>query len=129
MSDAFYQTLLLKVNPIIERFGTKYPVRGQGTYDNESMTTIKPEAREIIGLVSNSEMLSGLGGTSIAGLGGKAENTAKAWIGKKLLLLQANANPLQGDEVQVDGNWFPLSKIQTIKPANIILLYILDVTI
>lgn len=129
MSDAFYQTLLPKVNQTVERFGKTFEVRGAGTYNNETLSVSKPTSRTVTGLISNSEFLSGLGGTSIAGLGGKAENSALTWIGKKILILQASAAPTQGEEIQVEGKWFPLSKIQEIKPANVVLLYMLDVTI
>lgn len=126
MSDQFYLNLLPKVNQTVQRFGTKYKVRGQASYNEETMTTGEPVGREVTGLVSDGELLNNMGGAT-QNPNRSLENIS--WVGKKVLILTAAAEPKQGEQVEVDGRWYPLSKIKEIKPANVVLLYLLDITL
>ncbi len=126
MSDQFYLNLLPKINATVQRFGTAYKVRGPGAYDEQTMVTAPATARDVTGLVSDGEMFNGLGGAT---QNPNRDASNISWSGKKVLILTAQAQPTQGEEVQVDGRWFPLSRIKEIKPANVVLLYLLDVTV
>ena len=122
-SDAFYQEVLVDVNAVLDEFGTSYTVRAQGTYDDDELEIVEGATRSVVGLVATQNDKSALGIIAFP-----VTETSAGWVGTKNLLLKADAAPQPGEEVQVDGKWYPLSKLVPIKPADIIVLYILDVT-
>ena len=113
-SDAFYNELLADVNETLEEFGTEYTVRSPGVYDGTELESTPSTNRKVTGLVSTGNEMHILAGES-------------GWVSTKTLLLTAGAAPKAGEEVQVDGKWFPLSKLTAIKPADVVVLYMLDV--
>lgn len=119
MSDQFYEELLTDVNDTILQFGKEYQVRAKGEYNNTTLSVTQGATRKVLGLVSDSSILNNIGSNG---------TDSKEWIGKKVLLLVATLNPKKTDEINVDGRWYSLNKIEQIKPANVTLLYILDIT-
>lgn len=119
-SDDFYNELIPEINEVLDELGTTYQVRGKSAFDSDTLTTIPGASRTVVGLVADQATTSSIGGF--------VPESALAWIGKKNLLLKASAAPQPGEEILVEGNWFPLAKISPIKPADVVVLYILDVT-
>lgn len=126
MSDVFYNTLLPKINQTVERFGTTYNVEGDRLYDADTMTTLEPIKRSVQGLVSDGQLFNGLGGAT---QNPNRDASNISWVGKRVLILSPSANIKPGERVQFEGKWYPFSNINELKPANITLLYILDVTV
>lgn len=122
-SDAFYNEVLVDVNAVIDELGTTYNVRGTATYDPTTLSTTVGASREVAGLVADQSFQS-----VVSGLTGTADDVRGGWQGRKNLLLKADAAPAPGEEVQVEGEWFPLDKVEPIKPADVVVLYILDVS-
>jgi hypothetical protein len=122
-SDSFYLEILEEVNNVLNELGTTYQVRGNSTYDSDTLTTTNTPPREVVGLVASQEMVH-----SIAGISLILPTERAYWIGKKSLLLSASSLPQAEEEVLVDGKWFPLNKVETIKPADVTVLFLLDVS-
>ena len=120
-SDAFYLEIQAEVDTVLDELGTSYNVRGNSIYDSDTLETTAGAPRSVVGLVADQQVA-----TSLAKTGGM--ETDLSWIGVKTLILKASAAPLSNEEVQVDGKWFPLSKAVPIKPAEIVVVYLLDVT-
>ena len=126
MSDAFYIEIRDDtVIPLLDEFGTTYTVRAQGVYNPDTGSNAPTTTRQVQGVVADQTMTMGLAasiGNTVQEVGGTT------WIGRKNLLLSPTANLLPNEEVEVDGKWYPVSVINELKPANIIVLYILDLT-
>lgn len=118
---SFYQELQQEVNALLSEFGKSFTVRSKGLYDEATLSYGAPKTRTVQGLVSDSSMLSNLGALS------GSEAASSQWQGKRVLLLSASLNPKAGEDINVDGRYFSFEKIQEVKPANTVLLYILDV--
>jgi hypothetical protein len=114
-SDTFYNDVKSDVDEIIEEFGTTYTVRAQGSYDADTLETSVGSGRTVTGLVADQQFVRSFGSDS-------------GWTAERTLILTAAAVPLAGEEIQVDGQWFPLSKVMPIKPADVVVVYFLDVT-
>lgn len=116
-SDAFYLEIKAEVDSVLEELGTSYNVRTPGTYDPDELETVPGVPRAVTGLVADQQ--------TVLAVAGEAGAT---WVATKTLILAADAAPLPGEEVQVDGKWFPLSKAIPIKPAEIVVVYLLDIS-
>lgn len=115
-SDAFYLELVTTVEEALREFGASYSVRGPGIYNSETMTREPRAPREVMGLVSTDQVTAQLA------------QAVGTWIGRKSILLAPSANPKEDEEIQFEGEWFSLSKIEAVKPADIVVIYTLDVT-
>lgn len=122
-SDAFYLEVLTEVNEVINELGTTYSVRGIGVYDPNELEAVPVAPRVVTGLIADQTVTN-----SFATNYGAPLAAGASWIGRKNLILRADANPQPNEEVLVDGKWYPLSNNNPIQPADILLLYILDVT-
>lgn len=122
-SDEFYQEILIEVNAVIDELGTQFNVRRDGVYDSDTLTTGAPTSRSVDGVIVDNTQA-----TAIAGSFNVIDATSLSWIGKKMLLLKASAAPEPKEEIEVDGAWYPLDRLVTIKPADVVLLYMLDVS-
>lgn len=122
-SDEFYQEILVEVNAVIDELGTEFNIRGDGAYDSDTLTTGAPTSRSVVGVVVDNTQA-----TAIAGSFNVSEAEALSWIGKKMLLLKASASPQPKEEIEVDSRWYPLDQVVEIKPADISLLFMLDVS-
>lgn len=122
-SDDFYNNIVSKIAPLFAQFGTTYTIRTPGTYDEDELETLPSTTRSVEGLIADQQIASTLGAIAFP-----VTQTSAGWIGKKNLILKSDTDPQAGEEILVDGQWFPLSKVNTIKPAEVVVLYILDVS-
>ena len=122
-SDAFYLATKLEVDEVLAEFGTTYSVRTPGVYDPATLETSAGATRAIIGLVADQREVSITAGSALV----PAPESSGGWISKKVLIFSADAQPAAGEDVQVDGIWFPLSKSVPIKPADVVVVYMLDI--
>jgi hypothetical protein len=122
-SDTFYQDLQTEVDEILAELGTVYTVRAEGTYDPDELEVSTGATREVTGLVATQQVVNNL-----AAIAFPVTEVSVAWTARKTLILAADAAPQPGEEVQVDSEWFPLSKVVAVKPADVVVVYLLDVT-
>lgn len=124
-SDAFYIEVRDEATAVIKEFGTNYNIRKTGgTFDPATLTTgPKGATRSVTGLVADGQFAFNLYSQIYA-----VSETSAMWIGKRNLLLTFDAAPAIDEEIQVDGVWFNLGRIEPVKPAEIVVIYILDVT-
>ncbi len=122
-SDSFYLEIQEEVKSVLQELGTTYTIKGKGIYDSDTLETTDGATRKVEGLVATGQDLSSLGNAIVP-----VNVLASAQVGKKTLILSPEAAPVPGEEVQVDGDWFALSKIIPIKPADVIVVYMLDIT-
>jgi len=122
-SDDFYLDILGEVDSVVAELGTTYKVRGSSTYDPDTLTRGSTAERDVVGLVASGQVAHSLGSIAFP-----VTETSAAWIETKTLILTAAANPRPEEEVLVDGHWFPLSKVKPIKPAEITVVYLLNVS-
>jgi hypothetical protein len=116
-SDAFYNALKIKVDTILAQFGTTFTIRSPGSYDADELEAVAGSTRSATGVVADQNFKHIIGAIATG-----------EWIGKRMLILEADAAPQAGEEVQVDSEWYPLSQVNPIKPADVIVVYLLDVT-
>ena len=116
-SDAFYQELKTEVDSVLDEFGTSYTVRAKGAYDPDELEVANGATRSVDGLVADQQ--------TVLQLAGEAGAT---WVATKTLILKADSAPQDGEEVLVNSKYFPLSKVVPIKPADILVVYLLDVS-
>ena len=116
-SDSFYLEVKAEVDTVLDELGTSYQVRGQGAYDPDELESVPAAPRAVSGLVADQQ--------TVLQLAGEAGAT---WVATRTLILKADAAPQEGEEIQVDGKWYPLSKLVPIKPAEITVVYLLDVS-
>lgn len=113
-SDQFYYEIQEEVDGVIAEFGKEFDIRTPGIYDDTEMATLPGTVRKANGVVADQQFASQL--------------VPNGWLATKTLILPASANPTKGEEVQVDGKWFGLEKIMQVKPADVVVCYMLDVT-
>lgn len=116
-SDAFYNEIVAELVPVFDELGTSYTVRTPDTYDEDELETVPGATRSVVGLVADQQTVM-----QLAGEGGAT------WVATKTLVLRQDAAPLPGEEIQVDSKWFPLSKVVPVKPAEVTVVYLLDVS-
>lgn len=116
-SDAFYIELRDEtVIPLLEEFGTVYTVRAKGTYNAGEV--VEGATRTVKGVVADQNELASI----------DPSTGSASWVGKKNLLLDPNVAFLPDEEIQVNGKWYPSSDVNELKPGDITVMYILDVT-
>lgn len=113
-SDQFYYEIQEEVDGVIGEFGKEFDIRTPGEYDDQTMTTLPDRVRKVSGVVADQQFASQL--------------VPNGWLATKTLVLTASASPAKGEEIQVDGKWFGLEKIMQVKPADVVVCYMLDVT-
>lgn len=120
MSDAFYIDIRDNtVVPLLTEFGTTFSVVTPGTYDARTLRTSEPTTRTVTGLVSDGSFVNQLV---------QSEGANKQWTSQRILLLTPDADVDRNEKIIVDGLEHSLSNVETIKPANINVLYILDLS-
>ena len=120
-SDPFYQEIRVEVGSVLDELGADFTIRERGTYDSDTLETAPANTRIVAGVVADQELAH-----SLASSGGAAVDLA--WIGKKMLLLKADADPKSTEDIFVAGRWYSMDKIKAVKPADIIVLYMLDLS-
>lgn len=116
-SDAFYNGIITEVNAVIDEFGTSYTVQAEGTYDEDELEPTAGATRSVDGLVADQQ--------TVLQLAGEAGAT---WVATRTLILKASSAPLPGEQILVDAKYFPLSNVVPIKPADIVVVYLLDIS-
>jgi hypothetical protein len=112
-SDQLYNDLLSDVNDLIDELGTAYTVYTPGDYDPDLLSTGEETSRSVDGVVTGQPIVFA---------------APADWTATKTLILKASSAPNELEEVLVDGNRYPLSAIEKIKPADITIAYMLDVS-
>lgn len=121
--SSFYQDIQREVSALLLELGKPFEVRSKGAYNETTMSYAAPTIRSVQGIVSDSSLRNTISGLSMGALA-----VDKDTRGSKVILFDASLAPKTTDEVNVDGNFFSLEKIQEVKPSDVVLLYILDVT-
>ncbi|UZT28683.1 hypothetical protein pD_gene0076 [Vibrio phage 033B] len=117
-SDAFYLELQAEATEVIIEHGKEFDIYAEGTFDPEEGEETSPgPTRRVWGLVADQQ-------TAMA----MADGSGMQWVAKKSLIVVHSASPKEGEEVEVDGKRFPMSALEPVKPANIVVIYMLDLT-
>lgn len=120
LSDAFYQKIVSDIAPLFDELGTTYTVRTEGVYDPDDMETPVGSERTVAGILANQKEVN-----SLSAIAFPVTETSAGWIGRRALILRADAAPEAGEEVEIDGEWHPLANVTEVKPGDIVVLYIL----
>lgn len=120
-SDSFYNDIVTEVEAILEEFGAEYTIRTQSQLDPVTFAETPGSTRTAFGVVNNSEIGSTLAMQLNAIASTNNENNAKA-----VLLLSPTAAPQALEEVMVDGRWYSLGKVKPVRPADVTVLYTLE---
>ena len=115
-SDKIYLELQREVDNIIDEFGTEYTVNGEGTFDEAGLETLPGSSRSVFGVIADQETVLQI-------------NSGEAnWNAKRTLILKADSAPVAGEEVEIENKCYSLSKLVPIKPARIVISYLLDIS-
>lgn len=121
-SDAFYQDLLTNtVIPLINEYGTAYSVISPVVTDPETLEPSTPETNFVQGLVTDSNYLNGFVGNISDVSGG-----VKQWKSSQVLILLPDPAVIRNASVSVNGKTHSLTNINELKPANVLVLYTLE---
>lgn len=116
-SDQFYLDVKKEVDAVLREFGTEFYARSQAVYNPDTMETDAAVTRTVVGIVANQQQVISMAG-----------DIGSTWTALKTLILEADSDTLRSEEVKVDGRWFSLSKLVAIKPADIVVVYLLDIS-
>lgn len=119
-SDKFYQDIIKDIKPLFEQFGKEFTVSKPGGYDENTMTTNAPTTRTVWGIVAEQEITSGILQM--------ANGAVTKWTGSSNLILRNDANLQQDESITVGGKEYPASKIEPIQPADIVVIFIMELT-
>jgi len=118
-SDSFYTALLPKITDVLTRLGTNYEIRSRGAFDVDSLTiTYSGDTAVSKGVLMNQNVASVLGDT-----------TVNSSLDSKTLILSVDNEVTPEHEVKVADRWYPMDALITIKPANITVLYIVELSL
>jgi hypothetical protein len=115
-SDSFYNELKEDVLQIAKDYGAEFNVQGAGVTDLSTQTMQEGSIRKVWGIITDSKVQELTGMNSVI------------WEARKTLIMPYTAEPKNGEQVIVDGIKYPLNKVTTIKPAEVIVVYLLDVS-
>lgn len=113
---SFYADLVADVEELITEFGTTYPVQAEGTFDEATLTTTDGTNRTVAGVVITDREL-------LKVIANSADMTST-----KMLLMVPSAAPLINEKVKVESKWYSFNDVEKLKPADTVLLYMLDVS-
>lgn len=114
-SDDFYIELAGDARQLIQEFGKQFTVRAKPTFDDVDLDVSEGVTRQVWGLVSDQNFLQQF-------------DANQKWADGKFLVLDADAAPQSGEDVSIDGEWHPMTKINAIKPADIPVIYVLGLS-
>lgn len=120
-SDSFYNEIITEVQALLEEFGTEYAIRTPPEIDPVTFTETASTTRSAFGVVSNSEI-----GSTLAMQLNAVASTNNEYNAKAVLLLSPTAAPQAAEEVMVDGRWYSLGKVKPVRPADVTVLYTLE---
>ncbi|USL90038.1 hypothetical protein [Vibrio phage vB_VpaS_CHI] len=118
-SDAFYNGIIAKIAPVFTKLGTTYNVRSPAQFNEDTLSKTPGNTRSVTGVVADQQTALELG--ALAG-------ASVEWVATKTLILTADAKPQPKEEVQVDGKWYSLDKLMPVKPADVTVVYMLDIS-
>lgn len=121
-SDAFYNGIIAKIGPVFAKLGTSYAVRSPAQFNEETLASTPGNTRSVTGIVADQQTTRELGGQAWRNM------DSGEWVATKTLILLPDAKPQPKEEVQVDGKWYSLDKLVPIKPADVTVIYMLDVS-
>lgn len=122
-SDSFYEEIVLEVNDVLDELGTTYVISTPGNYNDALMGNLPSTERNVVGLVGDQSIA-----ISVASMAGSGLSADASWMSTKVLILKADSLPVPTESVIVEGVSFPLTKLIAIKPADITVVYMLDVS-
>lgn len=123
LSDAFYNELIPEVDQIIDDLGTTYEIETPGLYNEHTLSNNPPAKRPVDGLIADQSVA-----ISVANMAGSGLSSDATWMGKKVLILKSNAHPKPTESILIDGLSYPLTKVVPIRPADVTVVYMLDIT-
>lgn len=123
LSDSFYNELIPEVDQVIDELGTSYVLTTPGAYNEQTLSNDPPSSRPVDGLIADQSVA-----ISVASMAGSGLSSDATWMGKKILILKASANPKPTESIEIEGLTYPLSKVVPIKPADVTVVYMLDIT-
>ena len=121
---SFYEEMAETVEELIVEFGTTFEVTADGVYDPDTLSTTAGTSRTVNGVVSN-DILSFINRNTP---GFSSRPVFSGWSEKTVLLLPPSAEPAENETIVVNNKTYSLSNIEFVKPADTILLYILDLS-
>lgn len=118
MSDAFYEEVRDDIIiPLITEFGKEYVINSPRGFSKETLSSTPVAPRRAVGIVKNNQF--------VRRVVDQVDSQLQTVTGRSLILLpEANAKPI--DTVIVDGIEHSMKNVIEIKPANIVLLYVLE---
>lgn len=119
-SDKFYQDVIKEINPLFNEFGKEFTVSKPGSYDEDAMVTLPSVTRKVWGIVAEQELTSGIMQM--------ANGSFTKWTGSSNLILRNDANLQPEETITVDGKEYPASKVEQVKPADIVVIFIMELT-
>lgn len=114
-SDTLYQEIAAEVDAVLDELGTSYSVRGAEAYDTDTLKRERGPSRTVVGLVADQKTAHSLG-------------LIPFWKDSKSLILKASSNPKPEEEVLVDDKWYSLFSATPIRPADVTVVYMLELT-
>lgn len=128
-SDAIYLDIVkdldVEIWPVL---GTEFTIVTPGAYDPETMEDMPESRRQVRGIKTDAtsaiSLTSSLGGGVTTG-----DATGLNWTTKEILLLAHDANPKENESVIVDGKRYSLRSVKSVKPANVIIIYTLELVL
>ena len=117
-SDAFYIRLRDKADKIIHKFGKQFQKVSQGSFDPKTLTSLPTTSEPVWGILANDA-------NTIRDLAGEVTGT---WTASKTLILSAATKIKATDSIRVENQDYSLANIVTVKPADVIVVYLLDVS-
>ena len=115
-SDAFYNEVAADAKETIVEFGKQFDVIAKATTNLETLEVSEGATRKVWGVVTNGDYTAFVTDSSVQ------------WTASKTLILSHDANPAKCERVNVDGKLYDLDKLVPIKPADVVVIYLLDIS-
>lgn len=118
LSDAFYLRLRNKADKLIHKFGKQFTKSSQGGFDTKTLKALPNTTEQVWGVLVN----------DAATLQTFTGDTGATWTASKTLILSAATKIKPTDSIRVENNDYSLATITTIKPADVVVAYLLDIS-
>ena len=118
-SDTLYNEMLVDLADLWDGLGTSFSVR-EKVFNETTRVTEYQNARTVVGLISNRQAATGL-----SFLTGDNFNLSE----NDQLLLEGGAGLTEDTQVQINNRWMPVGDFEIVKPADILVMYIVEVAL